>query len=85
MFVFDILVPRIQIFSEVQSFNTYFEAEVEVMADFEFAEACSGNLNIFQNWVIIFRQMTDNSVNYLRAHRNLGADIWESTQSISLN
>ena len=46
MFVLDILMPWIEVFSEVQSLHTDFKAVVEVVADSEFVETCSGNLDV---------------------------------------
>ena len=46
MFVFNILMPWIEVSSEVQCFDTDFEAVVEVVTVFEFVETCSGNLDV---------------------------------------
>ena len=68
-------MPWIEVSSEVQCFDSDFEAVVEVVAVFEFVETYSGNLDIFQNGFIVFGKMTDNGVNYLRANSNLGTYI----------
>ena len=46
MFVPDILMPWIEVFSEVQCLHTDFEAVAEVVAGSEFVETCSGNLDV---------------------------------------